>query len=468
MNKHILLTICLFAMLNLVKAEIKLPPIFADGMLLQQKTTTKIWGKATPDKKVTIFTSWNLKKHTVMADKDGNWVASIETSKAGGPYTMIISDGKALTINNILLGELWICSGQSNMEMPMKGFQSQPIEGGNMDILRGENSKLRLFTVKRAYNMNPVAEMTGRWEEAMPISVKEFSATAYYFGRLLQETLKVPVGLIATSWGGSSIEAWMDKEMLQSFPQATLPTTNENVKNPHQTPTMLYNAMINPLVGYATKGFIWYQGESNASRYQTYTAMMKQMVEGWRARWNQKDTIPFYYCQIAPYGYNSNMNSAFLREAQMKAVNVVPKTGMAVLMDTGEKLNIHPAKKKDAGERLALLALNKTYNITAIGCETPAYQKIEISNDTATVFFTNVAMGIAAKDFKSDAFTMCGPDKKFYPAKAKINRTRIIVTSDSVKTPVAVRYAFENYVVGDLFSVDGLPLSSFRSDDFKE
>jgi sialate O-acetylesterase len=193
--------------------------------------------------------------------------------------------------------------------------------------------------------------------------------------------------------------------------------------------------------------------------------MFKSMVEGWRAKWNQKDTIPFYFCQIAPFGYKK-LNSAFLREAQLKSVQAVPKTGMAVLMDTGDKLNIHPAKKKEAGERLALLALGKTYNFQGIACEPPLYNKIEISNDTVTVFFTNVAMGVFNKEFKSDLFTMAGADKKFYPAKAKINRSRIIVTCDSVKNPVAVRYAFDDFVMGDIFSVEGIPVSSFRSDNF--
>jgi sialate O-acetylesterase len=349
------------------------------------------------------------------------------------------------------------------MEMPMKGNQGQPIEGGNMDILKSENSKIRLFRVTRKATLDAQTDVTGRWEEAMPVSVRDFSATAYYFGRLLQETLKVPVGLISSSWGGSSIEAWMNEEMLAAFPQAKIPQTAENIKNPNQTPTMLYQGMIHPLVGYTIKGVIWYQGESNRDRYESYAAMFKSMTDGWRAQWKQEQPIPFYFCQIAPYGYNGGVNSAFLREAQQKAAKE-PHTGMAVLMDTGEENCIHPAKKKEAGERMALLAITKTYNITGIESESPEYKNIEIKDNQVTVNFDKAPLGLYAKNNESNLFMLAGEDKVFYPAKAKVQRNKVVVTSDSVPNPVAVRYAFENFVVGDMFGMGGLPVSSFRSD----
>lgn len=465
MKKSIILIPVLLLAFITMQAEIKLPAIFASDMVLQQQTTANIWGKTEPNKKVTLFTSWNLRKYSTTSDDQGNWKFAFSTPKAGGPYSMIISDGKAVTLNNILIGEVWLCSGQSNMEMPMKGYPGQPVEGSNMDILRAENSKIRLFTVKRNYNIHPQDDVTGRWEEAMPISVRDFSATAYYFGRLLQEMLNVPVGLIQTSWGGSSIEAWMSEDMLKAFPEAKIPTTNENAKDPNRIPTMLYQAMIHPLIGMTIKGAIWYQGETNVDRAHSYTAMFKAMVEGWRAQWNQPEPFSFYFCQIAPY-QNYGQNSALLREAQANAVKEVPNTGMAVLMDTGEKVCIHPAKKKEAGERLALLALNKTYNFPGIAAESPSVKNIEIKDNAITVYFDNVPLGVTGKDFESQLFTIAGEDKVFYPAKAKIQRTKIVVTSDSVKNPVAVRYAFDNYVEGDLFSTEGLPVSSFRSDNW--
>ena len=452
--------------LTALRAEIKLPAFFSSDMVLQQQTTANIWGKATPNKQITLFTSWNLKRYKTTADNDGNWKFSFATTKAGGPYTIVISDGKSVTLSNIMLGEVWLCSGQSNMEMPMKGFQGQPIEGGNMDILKSENSKIRLFRVTRKATLDAQTDVAGRWEEAMPVSVRDFSATAYYFGRLLQETLKVPVGLIASSWGGSAIEAWMNEEMLAAFPQAKIPQTAENIKNPHQTPTMLYQGMIHPLVGYAIKGVIWYQGESNRNRYESYAAMFKSMTDGWRAQWKQEQPIPFYFCQIAPYGgYNGGANSALLREAQLNAAKE-PHTGMAVLMDTGEENCIHPAKKKEAGERLALLAITKTYNITGIESESPEYKNIEIKDNQVTVNFDKASMGLYAQGGESKLFMLAGEDKVFHPAQAKVQRNKVVVTSDSVPNPVAVRYAFENFVVGDLFGMGGLPVSSFRSDNW--
>lgn len=453
------------SMLLNANAEIKLPAFFASEMVLQQQTTTKIWGKAEPNKRVTLFTSWNLRRYKTTSDSNGNWEISFTTTRAGGPYSMVISDGKPVTLSNVLLGEVWLCSGQSNMEMPMKGFSGQPIEGGNMDILRSENPQIRLFRVARKADLEPQADVTGRWEEVMPISVRDFSATAYYFGRLLQETLKVPVGLISSSWGGSAIEAWMDEKMLKDFPQAVIPQKEDKIERPHQTPTMLYRGMIHPLVGFPIKGVIWYQGESNRDRYESYAAMFKAMTEGWRKVWNQADPIPFYFCQIAPYSYKGGVNSAFIREAQAKA-SKEPHTGMAVLMDAGEEDCIHPAKKREAGERLALLAITKTYNITGIESESPEFKNIEIKGNEVTVNFDKAPLGVYAKDNESKLFMLAGADKVFHPAKAKVQRTKVVVTSDAVPNPVAVRYAFENFVVGDLFGMGGLPVSSFRSDNW--
>lgn len=462
--KHVLLLAALFVITS-AQAEIKLPAIFASDMVIQRETTAKMWGKADPNKRVTLVTSWNLRRYTTTSDLNGNWQISFSTPKAGGPHSIVISDGKALTLNNIMSGEVWLCSGQSNMEMPMKGYPNQPIEGANMDLLRSENNQIRLFTVKRNHNIAPQDDVAGRWEEAMPISVRDFSATAYYFGRLLQETLKVPIGLVVSSWGGSSIEAWMSQEMLQDFPEAEIPTSMENVVNPNRIPTMLYQAMVHPLVGLPIKGVIWYQGESNADRAHSYADMFKKMVEGWRKNWNQGDEFPVYFCQIAPYGYN-NLNSAYLREAQVKSAQITPNTGMAVLMDTGEKHNIHPAKKREAGERLALLALNKTYNFQGIAAESPVFKEIEINNDEIVVKFDGAPLGVTTKDFTSQLFTIAGEDKVFHPATARVTRAGVVVKSDAVKNPVAVRYAFDNTSNGDLFSTEGLPVSSFRSDDW--
>jgi len=466
MKKLSIVLLTLFLFYSTTYAEIKLPAFFSSDMVLQQQSTIKIWGKAEPHKTVTLFTSWNLKRYKTTADQDGNWTLSFNTSKAGGPYNITISDGKAVSLNNVLVGEVWLCSGQSNMEMPMRGYTGQPIEGGNEDILRSENSNIRLFRVSRKAELQAQEDVIGRWEEAMPVSVREFSATAYYFGRMLQETLRVPVGLISSSWGGSTIEAWMSKDMLTSFPEAKIPESTNNIKNPHQTPSMLYQGMIYPFVGFTIKGVIWYQGENNRNHYKSYASMFKAMTDGWRKVWNQ-ESMPFYFCQIAPYQYGGGTNSAFIREAQGKAAKE-PQTGMAVLMDTGEEHCIHPAKKKEAGERLALLALNKTYNFAGIDSESPAFKNIEIKNNEVIVYFDKAPMGIYAKGGKSTQFKLAGADKVFHPAEARVRNNHVIVKSDHVPNPVAVRYAFEDFVVGDLFGTSGLPVSSFRSDDWEE
>jgi sialate O-acetylesterase len=455
-------------------AEIKLPAIFSDNMLMQQNTQVNMWGKTDAGKTVSIKVSWTKKMVKTIADETGNWKTSFYTPTTDGkPQTITISDGKTLVLKNILLGELWFCSGQSNMEMPMKGFKNQPVENSNIDILNSNNFQIRLFTVKRNASLVPQTDVSGQWQEASSETVKEFSATAYYFGRLLNKTIHVPVGLILSAWGGSCIEAWMSEDMLKAFPQVKIPTTEEGIKDKNRAPTMLYQAMINPLAGLSIKGFIWYQGESNYDRAESYTDMFSTMVNSWRKNWHQKDTIPFYYCQIAPYDYalvtekgKEVINSAYLREAQLKAESIIPKSGMAVLLDAGLKTGIHPTKKQIPGERLALLALTKTYGLKGVTSESPLYKNIEIHNDTIQVSFDRAPMWMTAKEGELKLFTVAGEDKIFHPAKAWIVRSKVYVKSDEVSHPVALRYAFDNYIDGDLFGTEGLPVSSFRSDNW--
>lgn len=454
------------------KAEVKLPAFFSDGMVMQQQTNANLWGTATPGRQIRITTGWDKKHYTITSDTSGNWMISVPTPEAGGPYTITFDDGIVTSLQNILIGEIWVCAGQSNMEMPMKGYKNQPIDGANMDILKSRNSQLRLFTVKRHSAIEPQIDVTGQWQEASPVSVREFSATAYYFGRLVQEILDVPVGLIVAAWGGSAAEAWMDEEMLRAFPEVQIPRTSEDIKSKNRTPTVLYNGMLHPLIGLSMRGVIWYQGEDNYNRAHSYTEMFKTLINGWRAQWEIGD-FPFYYCQIAPYDYSiitepgkEVINSAYLREAQAKVEHMVPNTGMAVLMDAGMESGIHPSDKQTPGERLALLALNNTYRIEGIDSRSPYYKSMEVRNDTVVVSFERADMWITAKDSGSELFEIAGEDRVFYPAKAWIARSKVYVKSEAVKKPVAVRYGFKNYVEGDLFGVNGLPVSSFRSDDW--
>lgn len=459
------------------KAEVKMPAFFGDNMVIQQNADAKMWGTAKPSSTVTVTPGWTTLKYSTKAGKDGKWKVTIPTPAAGGPYDVTVSDGTPVTLSNVMLGEVWLCSGQSNMEMPMKGFKNQPVEGANMAILKSRNPDIRLFTVKRNSSTVPVDDVTGSWKEASPESVREFSATAYFFGRQIEELLHVPVGLIVVAWGGSACEAWMNDEMLQAFPEAAanIPEAGGTIPSKNRTPSVLFKGMLNPLIGLAMQGVIWYQGEDNWNRAHTYTDMFSTMIKGWRDLWGHGE-FPFYYCQIAPYDYaiitekgKEIINSAYLREAQAKVEHIVPNTGMAVLMDAGWPEGIHPPKKQVAGERLALLALNKTYNVEGIGAESPVYKSMEVKGDTVIVSFDRAPEWIAGKQsFESKQFQLAGEDKVFHPAKAWISRSKVMVKSDDVPHPVAVRYAFENASEGDLFSTDGLPVSSFRSDDWPD
>ena len=472
MNKKCIMIACAFFVAVALQAKVSLPAFFSDGMVMQQQSQASLWGKASKGKIVEVTTGWDGQTYTTRADEQGKWKLTVQTPAAGGPYDITFDDGERTRIKDILMGELWICSGQSNMEMPMKGFKNQPVEDANMDVLRSRNSQIRLFTVKRNSQFAPVDDVTGCWNHAEPKTVREFSATAYYFGRLLQEQLQVPIGLIVAAWGGSACEAWMRPEWLKAFPAAKIPQSPEDIKSKNRTPTVLFNGMLHPLIGLAMKGVIWYQGEDNWNRASTYADMFTTMIKGWRAEWKQGD-FPFYYCQIAPYDYalitapgQEPVQSALIREAQSQVEHRVPHTGMAVLLDAGMEKGIHPAKKRLAGERLGLLALTKTYGIEGVNGESPYYKSMEIQGDTVIVSFERADMWISGKEcFESKLFSVAGEDRIFHPAKAWIVRSKMYVRSEKVPHPVAVRYAFDNYVEGDLFC-GGLPLSSFRSDNW--
>ncbi len=450
-----------------MSAKVRLPQFFSDGMVLQQQSECNLWGWAKPGKKVSISTSWDKKSFMVTARKDGLFSLKVKTPEAGGPYFIGFKDQDYVQLNNVMIGEVWICSGQSNMEMQMKGFKQQPVEGTTEELLRCKDANLRLFTVKRHASLTPEQDVTGQWNEANSASVREFSATAYYFGRALRQVLDVPVGLICTSWGGSACEAWMHPDWLKAFPKVNQHVTEADVEKLQQRcPTALYNGQLKPLVGYTMRGAIWYQGEDNIPRYDYYAPLMKAMVEGWRSDWKQGN-FPFYYCQIAPYDYSliGWENSQYLREQQAKAETMIDNARMAVLMDAGLEYGIHPRKKRQAGERLALLALSNTYEQKGLP-DFATYKEVTFQNDTAVVSFDRSKEWVYFEHGpKSQNFEIAGADRVFYPADAWVSRNRVYVHSDKVKAPVAVRYAFRDWVEGDLMH-DGLPVSSFRTDDW--
>ncbi|MDR1555646.1 MAG: sialate O-acetylesterase [Tannerellaceae bacterium] len=450
------------------RAEIKLPAVFSDNMVLQQQSQVAVWGWAKAHSNVSVTCSWNKKTYSAKSDSKGCWKLNVQTPQATyTPFTLTISDGKAVSLKNVLIGEVWICSGQSNMEMPMKGFYNQPIEGGPEAIAHSYNRGIRCFTVQRASKASPQDDCSGRWEIADAQTVPYFTATGYFFGRLLNQALDVPVGLIHTSWGGSSIEAWMTPESLKDIPGKPIPRADTDIKIPNASPTVLYNGMIKPLEGYGIRGAIWYQGESNRDEPELYVTMFDKMLRGWREIWGVGE-FPFYYCQIAPYNYGGGRNSGYIREAQAKGM-LTPNTGMVVLMDAESPDCIHPPKKKDAGERLALWALARTYGLEKIHYHSPEVKSVDIEGRVVIVSFDlfGSSTGLTTKGKELRNFKLAGKDKHFHEAKAALSGDKVYVFSPQVPEPVAVRYCFDDTSATELFTVEGnLPVSSFRSDEW--
>lgn len=460
---------CIFS----ASATIKLPAIFSDNMMFQQNSDVKVWGWGDKNKTIEVRPSWTNEPYYVKVDKDGKWSVNIKTLGADNRlYSIDITDGSEnITFNNILIGEVWLCLGQSNMEMPMKGFKGQPVKNSNTDILKSANKNIRLFTVKRTSLLNPSEDVIGTWQEASPETVREFSATGYYFGRLLNQMLNVPVGLVLSSYGGTWIESWMAKEWLTEFPEINIPKTDADIKVPNRTPTTLYNGMINPIKGFTIKGSIMYQGESNYDRPKQYVPLFEKFAKELRNLWGQGE-FPFYFCQIAPYNNppeaHGDFNAAYLREAQLKASQNIPNSGMVVLMDVGEENNIHPQDKQTGGERLTMMVLGKTYGKKGFAFESPSFEGMEIKDSVAILSFANAPMWMTSFGKEMKNFEIAGADRKFYPAKAKFNRSKVEVSSDKVANPVAVRYGFNDFVKADLFGTEGLPVSSFRTDNWNE
>jgi sialate O-acetylesterase len=451
-----------------VNAKISMPAIFGDHMVLQQQSDADIWGKAAPNSQVRITTSWNKKNYTTRASGGGDWKIKVETPVAGGPYSITISDGQPVVLKDVLIGEVWVCSGQSNMEMPMKGFRNQPVTGSNEAIVTSANTSIRLFTVARDKSLTEKYDFKGNWTECAPEHVSEFSATAYFFGRMIQQALGVPVGLICSAWGGTRIEPWISESGFKSIEGIKLPDKSSTAEFTPQIPTVLFNAMIAPLVPYTLRGAIWYQGESNRNEADKYEELMTTLIQNWRDEWGNND-MSFYFTQIAPFDYGiSGLNSALLREAQLKASNKLPGTGMACLMDAGEKDCIHPSNKKAAGERLAYLALAKTYGKKGFAAEGPVLKEMTVEGSLVKLAFDNAPMGLTSMGKELQNFRVAGENKRFYTANAQITGTGITLYCPQVQKPVAVRYAFDDFVIGDLYNIEGLPASSFRTDDWED
>lgn len=495
MKRHFLRVLIGVGLLGWVlntRADFQIAPVFSDNMVLQQGQPLPVWGWADDGERITVkfrgqqasATAWN-----------GKWSVRLRRAKAGGPDPFTVSSpARTVTFTNVLVGEVWVCSGQSNMEWPME--RSFDPAG---DIASATNTLIRLLEVPNTRSDAPSVVIKSAWQVCSPEAIKKFSAVGYYFGRELQQTRRVPIGLIRTDWGGSPAEAWMSRESLEikaryqaeildSYPAAfknylaafaawegekaeAEKAGREFKKGPPWQPwkpSELYNGMIAPLIPYAFKGAIWYQGESNAGRAEQYRTLFPDMIRCWRRDWAQND-FPFLLVQLAPFkpvkDQPDESDWAELREAQLLATKVLPKVGMAVITDVGDPKDIHPAKKQPVGERLALAARAIAYGekITFSG---PMYRSLKIEGNKAILRFDHVGRGLEARDGALKGFAVCGADRKFVWANAEIVGDTVVVSSPQVAQPVAVRYGWADCPVVNLWNKDGLPASPFRTDDF--
>ncbi|OAQ40702.1 hypothetical protein A5893_07105 [Pedobacter psychrophilus] len=461
---HLILAFVMIFCASRLMAQTKLASLFDDHMVLQRNAQIAIFGFDKPNAKVTITTTWGAKAMAT-TNADGKWKTTLVTNKEGGPYQIKVTGSSTVNINDVLLGEVWLCSGQSNMEMPVKGFRGQPIEYSNQLILKSKNNQIRLFDVANKISKTPLDSCKGKWLNASPETTPNFSAVAYIFGKILHENLNVPIGLVTSEWGGTVAQAWTDNQTLKDgFSEIKLPV--DTTKNVNQnTPTVLFNGMINPLIPFTFKGVIWYQGEGNRNNALQYSKLFPALINSWRAKFIQEN-MPFYFVQIAPYSYNNIGNSAFLREAQLKTMQIVKNTGMVSLLDIGANNFIHPPKKIEVSERLALWALAKDYGFKGITYRGPVYKSMQVVKNKAIITFDYAEMGLSSFSQELTDFEIAGVDKKFYPAKAVLPNGVLELTADEVPNPVAVRYGWKNYVKGSLFNTAGLPASSFRTDDW--
>lgn len=466
------------AFLTVGAQQLSVADIFTDNMVLQQESLAPIWGKAPKGSDVTVTTSWNGKSYKATTDNNGRWKVKVATPKASFiPYEVKISGKATISLKGVLIGDVWLASGQSNMSMPLKGYYCQPVDGSNEAILSSGNKKINFINVTPMAAYTPIDTFSAVWNKASLNTTGECSTVAWFFADRIQKQMNIPIGIINSSYGGSIVEAWMNKEACKQFKDIDVPAeSSETSPWISNVPTVLYNGMINPIAGYAIKGVIWYQGESNIFNVPRYAPSLTAMVEQWRKVWGG-DEFPFYIAQIAPHDYRLwnfftpqwPEISAYLREAQGKVTTMLPNSYMSVNLDLGNETQIHPPRKREVGERLALLALNKTCGLTGFEAESPRYEKMTIDGEKAIIHFDKQFNGLTSHDKELQLFEMAGENNVFLKADAYIDTEKgtVVVTCKLIKEPKAVRYAFKNWVVGELFGTGGLPVSSFRTDDWK-
>ena len=501
-NRNLVLTCAAVALLTAApalpaRADAKLPNIFGEHMVLQQGQKNRVWGTADAGESVTV--SIDKQSHKTEAGADGSWKVMLDPLPVGGPYTLTVKAKNEITFGDVLVGEVWICSGQSNMQWSVNSSTDADLEKAAAKFPR-----IRLITVPNVGTQEPQWNFNGQWQACTPDTVGNFSAVGYFFGRQLHQTLDVPVGLINDAWGGSACEAWVRRDILAAdekykplldhwkeletnfeknladWKAAAEKAKAENKPVPggnpegqmrgNHRPGNIYNGALKPTIGYGIRGAIWYQGESNASRAYQYRDLFPLMIQSWRDEWGQGD-FPFLWVQLADFkgevAEPGESDWAELREAQTMTLKL-PNTGEAVIIDIGEGKDIHPKNKLDVGKRLARLALAETYSVPGITARSPIYKSMTKQGNKIVLTFTNPSGGWRPFDVNEPrGFAIAGADKKFVKAQAKIlGPDSIEVWADAVTDPAAVRYAWADNPICNMFSSAGLPLTPFRTDDW--
>ncbi len=464
-GKPSLLSLILLLLLSQTDAAIELPTVFGNNMVLQQKSEVAIWGWGWAGETVKIVGSWNSSDTAfATAENSGYWKADLKTAEAGGPYTLGIMGSSTVTLENIMLGEVWICSGQSNMVWNI----NYNVVNGEQEAANASYPEIRIFQTPNIGHDHPQRYANARWTECSPTTVRSTSAVAYFFARELHQKLDVPVGLIISAWGGTPAEVWLRKELVEEDP--VLKEAAGVFGDWQGCPTLpgeAYNGMIAPVIPFTLAGAIWYQGEANTFNPHTYARLLKTLIKSWREDFSCP--LPFYYVQIAPCTYydEHDLNAAILREQQVKAMDM-PGTGMVVISDLVDDVrDIHPPNKQDVGKRLAGWALAETYGVPGMDYKSPVYQSMEIEKGKIRISFENAENGLVCPDREITHFRIAGEDRQFMEAEARIQGNSVIVHNKKIKQPVAVRFSFDNASIPNLFNAEGLPVSLFRTDHWE-
>ena len=478
MKHRIILLLPLLSIICFIgNSKVTLPHVFTDNMVIQADTVSQIWGKASPNSVVNISGSWGV-EIIANSDEEGKWKAGIATPLPSfEPVSITVtdmSDGKSVTLNNVLAGEVWIASGQSNMEMPLRGFRHQPVEGGGDEIMFSEKNGqgIRFLNMPRVKSYQQLDDFDGGWQLSNPENAGEFSAAAWFFARFLKDIINRPIGIVSNAWGGSKVEGWVSPEVLATYPDRDYEAEKDSVMGDWERVGIMYNSQVYPVAGYTAKGFLWNQGESNVGRHEDYPYRQNDMVELWRKMWGNPD-MPFYFVELPGWDYGdvNGTSAALFREAQHKAESVTKNSHIISTSDLvypDEPDDIHARNKKEIGKRLAAQAATYSYGIKGVPHNYPTFKNAEISGDKAEIFFNNIWQGFTPND-ELEGFEVAGEDRVFYPAKARPNRSglSIIVESEDVKDIKSVRYNFKNFAIGKIHDNYGLPIVPFRTDNWE-